>query len=87
MHTTLENASSQTSPTITPAQALDLFHRSLALANLHAPQGTYQRLWTALITLWYLIWQWLQPNPDPRLIFGKREKSESGREISVDEEI
>lgn len=44
-----------------PAQALPLFCRSLALAGLQAPQGSYERLWTPLITLWYLIWQWLQP--------------------------
>jgi putative transposase len=38
-----------------------LFCRSLALAGLQTPQGSYERLWTPLITLWYLIWQWLQP--------------------------
>ena len=27
-----------------------------------APQA-YERLWIPLVTLWYLMWQWLQPNP------------------------
>jgi hypothetical protein len=31
------------------------------LASLQAPAGTYARLWSPVITLWYLIWQWLQP--------------------------
>ena len=33
----------------------------MALAGLRAPAGAYERLWAPLITLWYLIWQWLQP--------------------------
>jgi len=33
----------------------------VALADLQAPVGAYERLWAPLITLWYLIWQWLQP--------------------------
>jgi len=33
----------------------------VALADLQAPAGSYQRLWVPFITLWYLIWQWLQP--------------------------
>ena len=32
----------------------------MALEGLAAPQGSYERLWTSLITLWYFIWQWLQ---------------------------
>lgn len=28
---------------------------------LQAPPGFYDRLWPPLLTLWYLIWQWLQP--------------------------
>jgi hypothetical protein len=31
------------------------------LGGLQPPAGFYDRLWTPLITLWYLIWQWLQP--------------------------
>jgi hypothetical protein len=31
------------------------------LAELRPPAGSYERLWTPLLTLWYLIWQWLQP--------------------------
>ncbi len=66
MHTILyayyqKNASSQPTPTVAPAAALRLFSRSLALVGLPAPQGSYyERLWTPLITLWYLTWQWLQ---------------------------
>jgi len=33
----------------------------VALGGIRAPTGSYERLWTPLITLWYLIWQWLQP--------------------------
>lgn len=29
---------------------------------LQAPAGSYERLWTPLLTLWYLIWQWIQPD-------------------------
>ncbi len=29
---------------------------------MKSPLGFYDRLWTPTITLWYLIWQWLQPN-------------------------
>jgi hypothetical protein len=32
----------------------------VALAAVRQPEGFYDRLWTPLITLWYLIWQWLQ---------------------------
>ena len=38
-----------------------MFRRLVALADLQAPAGSYERLWVPLITLWYLIWQWLQP--------------------------
>jgi len=31
------------------------------LGLLSPPEGTYERVWTPLVTLWYLIWQWLQP--------------------------
>jgi hypothetical protein len=48
-------------PTPTPKQALKLFGRVFAWDLIQAPAGSYQRLWTPLITLWYLIWQWLQP--------------------------
>jgi hypothetical protein len=44
-----------------PAQALKIFSRALVLAGIPAPPGFYDRLWTPLITLWYLIWQCLQP--------------------------
>jgi len=47
-------------PSVTPAQALHCFHRLLALVGIQPPAQTYQRLWTPLITLWYLIWQRLQ---------------------------
>lgn len=33
----------------------------MVLGGLQPPAGYYERLWTPLITLWYLIWQWLQP--------------------------
>lgn len=33
----------------------------MALSGLQAPPGFYERLWTPLLTLWYLIWQCLQP--------------------------
>jgi hypothetical protein len=32
-----------------------------ALGGLQAPEGSYERLWWPLLTLWYLIWQCLQP--------------------------
>lgn len=50
------------SPVPHPAtlQLLKLFCRCLCLADLQTPPGFYQRLWTAPITLWYLIWQRLQ---------------------------
>lgn len=32
------------------------------MSRLQPPPGTYDRLWTPLITLWYLIWQWIQPS-------------------------
>ena len=32
------------------------------MAAVRPPEGFYHRLWTPLITLWYLIWQWLQDN-------------------------
>jgi hypothetical protein len=38
-----------------------VFRQIVALGGLQAPAGSYQRLWVPLITLWYLIWQWLQP--------------------------
>ena len=69
MHTILyayyqKNASSQPTPKVAPAAALRLFSRSLALAGLPAPKGAYyERLWTPLITLWYLTGQWLQSKP------------------------
>jgi len=44
-----------------PGQALQLFYRLLRLARLQAPEGCYERLWVPLITLWYLVWQRLQP--------------------------
>jgi hypothetical protein len=46
---------------VPPTQALRVFLRAVTLAGLQAPAGFYERLWTPLITLWYLIWQWLQP--------------------------
>lgn len=30
------------------------------MAGIRSPDGLYDRLWTPVITLWYLIWQWLQ---------------------------
>jgi len=44
-----------------PAQVLQLFHQWASLATVVGPPGHYQRLWTPLTTLWYFIWQWLQP--------------------------
>lgn len=44
-----------------PTQALQLFHQLITLAPLRPPEDLYQRLWIPLVTLWYLIWQWLQP--------------------------
>ena len=38
-----------------------MFHQILTLAVIEAPAGSYTRLWSAVITLWYFIWQWLQP--------------------------
>jgi hypothetical protein len=46
---------------VAPSQALKLFLQIVTLADLQAPAGAYERLWAPLITLWYLIWQWLQP--------------------------
>jgi hypothetical protein len=43
-------------------QSLKIFRQAVALARLRPPPGFYERLWTPLITLWYLTWQWLQPN-------------------------
>ena len=44
-----------------PTQALKVFCRAVALGGIQAPAGSYERLWTPLIALWYFIWQWLQP--------------------------
>jgi hypothetical protein len=33
----------------------------VALGGIASPEGSYERLWLSLITLWYLIWQRLQP--------------------------
>ena len=33
----------------------------IALQPLGHPTGGYRRLWTGPLTLWYCIWQWLQP--------------------------
>lgn len=33
----------------------------MALSSLQPPPGFYERLWTPLLTLWYLVWQCLQP--------------------------
>jgi hypothetical protein len=38
-----------------------LFGNLVALAGIQSPQGSYERLWLSLITLWYLVWQHLQP--------------------------
>jgi len=38
-----------------------VFRQIVALGGLQAPTGSYVRLWAPLITLWYLIWQCLQP--------------------------
>jgi len=46
---------------LAPAQVLPLFHQLAGLAALAGPPGHYQRVWTPLTTLWYFIWQWLQP--------------------------
>ncbi len=34
----------------------------MTLEGIAAPEGSYERLWTSLLTLWYFIWQWLQSN-------------------------
>jgi putative transposase len=39
-----------------------LFWQLASLAALAGPPDYYERLWTPLITLWYFIWQWLQPH-------------------------
>jgi hypothetical protein len=57
MHTIKKTSSPSHHPS-TP-QLLKLFCRCLRLADLRPPPG-YQRLWTAPITLFYLIWQRLQ---------------------------
>lgn len=44
-----------------PAQAFQVFCRLVALGCIQAPPGSYQRVWTPVVTLWYLIWQWVQP--------------------------
>jgi hypothetical protein len=38
-----------------------LFYQLVRLARIVGPLGYYHRLWTPLITLWYLIWQRLHP--------------------------
>jgi putative transposase len=38
-----------------------LFWQLASLAAIVGPPGHYERLWTPLLTLWYFIWQWLQP--------------------------
>jgi hypothetical protein len=45
---------------VSPVPALKLFLRAMTLAKVGHPQELYDRLWTPLITLWYLIWQGLQ---------------------------
>jgi len=45
----------------TPAQVRKLFWQLARLAAIVGPPGYYERLWTPLLTLWYFIWQWLQP--------------------------
>lgn len=47
--------------TVDPTRLLNIFYRAITLSKLRPPQGTYHRLWTPLLTLWYLIWQWIQP--------------------------
>lgn len=37
-----------------------MFQRLLSLEDIQAPDGFYERLWTAPLTLWYLLWQCLQ---------------------------
>jgi len=39
-----------------------LFRQLLTLEGIKGPQGTYERVWFCVITLWYLIWQSLQPH-------------------------
>lgn len=48
---------------LAPSEAgtLKLFRRLLTLGGIQAPAGTYERVWLPLLTLWYLIWQCLQP--------------------------
>jgi hypothetical protein len=41
---------------------LKLFHQLVTLGGIQAPEGGYERLWLSVITLWYFIWQWLQPH-------------------------
>jgi hypothetical protein len=45
-----------------PARVLKLFHQMLTLGGIEAPAGSYERVWLPVITLWYFIWQWLQPH-------------------------
>jgi hypothetical protein len=46
---------------VAPTQVLKVFRRVVTLGGLQAPAGSYERLWAPLLTLWYLIWQCLQP--------------------------
>lgn len=39
-----------------------MFWQLASLAAIVGPPGYYERLWTPLITLWYFVWQWLQPH-------------------------
>lgn len=39
-----------------------MFHRLITLEGLQSPPGRYDRLWNSPITLWYFIWQCLQPS-------------------------
>lgn len=39
-----------------------MFWQLASLTAVVGPPDYYQRLWTPLLTLWYFIWQWLQPH-------------------------
>lgn len=65
----INNSSRQRpAPRVSSSQVLELFTRLLNLQPLISAQTFcprlrfYDRLWTPLITLWYLIWQRLQPD-------------------------
>jgi putative transposase len=60
--TSRDKTSFSPAKTPAPAQVRKLFLQLASLAAIVGPPDHYERLWTPLITLWYFIWQWLQPH-------------------------